>query len=824
MLANNNKDIIKKLAKNSVKTNKKQYGILFLTVILSSFMLFCVFTIGMTYLDSSRLQNTRLNGAEYDITLLNGFTPEQLHTLDQDQDILSTGMETYAGFIKSTEFDPTVELGLLWCDETFWDDQMTPARTVLKGSYPQKKNEIMVKKDHLKSLGNKKLSVGDPITLTYENNTGTYTEEFRISGIWDGYGHATALFVSKAFYEETGYDLRSDGILSIKLAHNYVLPSSLQSMEKSLELSQRQIFAPTGYIENSFKLLLGICGLALVICLSAYLLIYNILYLSVSGKIRYYGLLQSLGMTKKQLISFLVRQTLLPGLAGMCIGILSGVVLCMKFVPYILEVFGIAAENVEPHFHLAVLMISIAVTGASLFFGIKKPIQIAAKVTPVEAAKYRDCISSGKGYKKRKGAFFWRMAFEQLKKGKKKTLVVLLSLTISLSVFYCLTTIISSQGERTVLPNYWNADLIIQNRSQTEEDIASLQPVITDSFIKEIEKMDGIKDFHTALGVPVSFPYVSDGFSHMWITNYMDRIPYLSSEEVLAKYKADPSSYYGMVVGIDEEEFDLVNQSLITPIDKQDFLEGKVCVVQYEGSEIPREYLNQPVSFIYQDRKYEITVGAVSYDTLYSGRDIGPSLIVSQDYLNKLASRPILLNVYIHYDQKYDEELEKKITALVNDSPYSNDLHTESQYEAMRTIQESQGNMMEIGTILSLLLLLVGVLNYVNTIASGIQQRKLTFSIMESIGMSPKELKGLLIREGLLYGVFSVLLTLTAGSLITYLCFQSMNYMGIPFQLPVIPLLGAVLLVMGICAAAPLLSYRRLSGVRSIAERLRDYE
>ena len=137
----------------------------------------CIY-IGMTYLDSSRLQNTRLNGAEYDITLLNGFTPEQLHTLDQDPDIQSTGMETYAGFIKSTEFDPTVELGLLWCDETFWDDQMTPARTVLKGSYPQKKNEIMVKKGPFKIPGKRETFCGDPITLTYENNTGTYTEEF----------------------------------------------------------------------------------------------------------------------------------------------------------------------------------------------------------------------------------------------------------------------------------------------------------------------------------------------------------------------------------------------------------------------------------------------------------------------------------------------------------------------------------------------------------------------------------------------------------------------------------------------------------------------
>lgn len=48
MLANNNEAIINKLAKNSVKTNKKQYAILFFTIILSAFMLFCVFTIGMT--------------------------------------------------------------------------------------------------------------------------------------------------------------------------------------------------------------------------------------------------------------------------------------------------------------------------------------------------------------------------------------------------------------------------------------------------------------------------------------------------------------------------------------------------------------------------------------------------------------------------------------------------------------------------------------------------------------------------------------------------------------------------------------------------------
>lgn len=823
MLANNNTAIINKLVKNSVRANKRQYGILFLTIILSVFMLFGVFTIGMTYLDASRLQNTRLNGAEYDIATMNGFTPRQLETLQQNPHIQSVGIESYAGYIKSTEFDQTVEIGLLWCDEVFWEKQMAQARGELIGHYPQKKNELMVTKDILKSCGNETLSVGDSFSLTYENHTGVHTDAFVISGIWDGYGDTSAGFVSKSFYEQAGYELENDGILYIKLNRNYVLPSTIRSIEESLDFSGRQIFAPTNYIENSFKLLLGICGLALMICLSAYLLIYNILYLSVSGKIRYYGLLQSLGMTKKQLVHFIRKQMLFIGISGTCAGIIFGIISCIKFVPYVMHVFGITTENLKLHFNPLILLISIIVTGISILCGIRKPIQIAANVTPVEATKYRECISKGKGYKTKRRAFFWRMAFDQLRKGKKKTVVVLLSLAISLSVFYCLTTIISSQGQRTVMPNYWNADFIVQNQTQTSEEIDSIKPAIGRSLIEEIEKIKGIQDVHVVEGIPVSFPYSSDGFAAMWLANYVERTPYISYEETLSDYKDNPESYYGMLKGIDEEEFAYLNQSLGNAVNKQDFLNGKVCIVQYAGSEIPDAYLHAKVPFVFENQQHEITIGAVSYEMYYGGRNIGPTLIVSQNYLNKLSSQPTILSMNIRYHNTYDEEVEKQIVSLLDNTPYRNDLYVESHYENMKTIQESQGSMMEIGTTIALLLLLVGALNYVNTITSGIQNRKLTFSVMESIGMSGKQTKQLLMREGILYAVFSVLITLTAGSVITYICFQSMNYMGIPFQIPTIPLFSAILLIMLICALTPVITYKKIVKNLSIAERLQEF-
>ena len=142
----------------------------------------------------------------------------------------------------------------------------------------------------------------------------------------------------------------------------------------------------------------------------------------------------------------------------------------------------------------------------------------------------------------------------------------------------------------------------------------------------------------------------------------------------------------------------------------------------------------------------------------------------------------------------------------------------------MKTIQDSQSGMFEIGTVISLLLLFVGMLNYINTMASSIQSRKLNFSIMESVGMSRRQIRKLLIYEGILYAGGSVLLTLTIGMGITYFVFQSMNYMKIPFAIPVLTLIYAILLIMILCIFTPIITHKKIVKNRSIVERLREYE
>ena len=433
MLGNNNKKILNKLAKNTLRRNKKQMSILFLTICLSAFMLFSVFTLGITYLDLSRQQDTRLNGAEYDIALMNGFTEQQKESLEENSFTRSVGTESYAGYVKSTEYDDTVDTGLLWCDQTFWEEQMAPARTKTEGFYPQEKNQLMVTREGLKALGKEDLQIGDSLSLTYEDNTGIHTGEFVISGIWDGYGDKAPVFVSEEFYKQSGYRLEYDGILCIKLKQDFLLPGTIDKIEDSLELSERQAFQPSPYIENSLKILAGIWGLSAVICLSAYLLIYNILYLSVSGKIRYYGLLQALGMTRRQLMMFMKKQMLLISTGGIAAGIILGTLTSLVLVPSVMKILGISVADMKLSFRPSILLASAAISGIAVFLGIRKPVGTAADTSPVEAVKYRGIGNTRPGSRKiRKKNLLWTMAWEQIRKDKKKSAVVFLSLAASL--------------------------------------------------------------------------------------------------------------------------------------------------------------------------------------------------------------------------------------------------------------------------------------------------------------------------------------------------------------------------------------------------------
>lgn len=132
--------------------------------------------------------------------------------------------------------------------------------------------------------------------------------------------------------------------------------------------------------------------------------------------------------------------------------------------------------------------------------------------------------------------------------------------------------------------------------------------------------------------------------------------------------------------------------------------------------------------------------------------------------------------------------------------------------------------MMEIGIGIVLILAFIGIMNYLNTAIGSIQSRIQEIAVMESIGMTGKQVQKMLMLEGFLYATGAIGVTMTLGLAVTYCFYEAMNYNGAPFQIPVIPVSGVFLLSLVICMIVPVLVYRSMEKKTQIVERIKGTE
>ena len=594
MLKNNNQPVIKRIAKTNLKSNFRRSITMIFAVLLSSFLLFSVFTVGLTYLKMNKLQNIRLNGADFDAVLY-GVTEEQQTILDNDENVKQFGILTVAGAVRETETDKTPGVGLLYADAVLWDDMMSPTRTFLQGKYPTNENEIMVTEEALKKCGFENKKTGDEITFVYEIKEKRQEKTFQISGIWGGFGIVDNFFVSKAFCEQEGIEELYNSRCDISFEKRWMSEEEQQAFIDKMELGKSQRLFYVYEFGNAAEIFWGIAGIVVVTCLSAYLLIYNIMYLSVAGNIRYYGLLQTIGMTGKQIRSLIKKQMIWIGGIGISLGLFLGFFVSFSLIPVAIESLGMKQEQtgqVQVVFHPAVFLLTILLTGFSVWYAARKPMRLAESSSPIEALGYRPVSGIRKGHTTKKGNLIHRMAVEQLTRNKKKTVVTMLSLSASLSVFVCLMILLHTQSAREYVYNFRGLDMVVANDTiqnvvveQDEEGKKQLQGVkqiLNQEILDKIKKTDGVSAVFPVSCVSTVIPWepeVSDVWMREFYETWMD-IPY---ENDLEEYKNHPENFASALIGITEEDFRALNQELKAPVDETSFLNGETCILYRNG-------------------------------------------------------------------------------------------------------------------------------------------------------------------------------------------------------------------------------------------------
>ena len=828
MLKNPNQKVIKRMAWNALKVNRRKTITLLLAVLLSSFLVFTIFTVGDSYFRLQKIQNIRMSGAEFD-AIMYGVTDEQRQMCENNPDIVLTGTVGVCGWVEKTDQDSTLNVGLIWADDGYWTQMMEPVREKLEGRYPTALDEIMVTKSALKECGYEDLDVGDTLAMSYGTHEGIFTGTFRICGIWDGYGPKKQFYVSKEFYDQSGWKLSqaASGRYFMDFKQKIMTKKEQNAFIENMNLGKQQNLFFMEDLGASVQILAGLIGLIAVTCLCAYLLIYNIMYLSVTGKVRYYGLLQTVGMTEKQIKRMMKEQMLLIGSAGTVLGCLSGGMVSFFLIPVVVKSLGIKSGYVGAdmvRFHPAVLLATILLVGVTIFLASQKPIKMAADISPIEALGY---CPTHKNVKVRRAGIA-RLSMEQFTKDKKRTAVVLLSLATSLSVYLCIVTMLDSQAARTIVSNYMDTDMVIKNDTACKEKSEDRRDILDDSFVKSIKENAGVSEAHSMIFAEITVPWEPD-FAEMWMKEFYAKwmsIPYSKEKD---EYQNHPENFGSSLIGIDEQEFDYLNNSLTHPIKKEDFLSGKVCIVYRNGLDLSdADIIGKNVTCaLYEDQQTTktFTIEGVTDENYYTALlGYPPTIIASDQVVKTFANHPITLKTSIKYHKEYDRDTEQEILALLEKNDNAKDFSWESKIEDADEIEKAQGNMPQLGIGIVLILAFIGIMNYMNTFVVNVQSRMMELSVMESIGMTPKQILGMLVREGVLYAGGAWLVTLTVRMGATYLLYESMNYRGIAFSVSILPLLFAVGISLLVCTMVPVLTWIILEKNGTVVERIKGVE
>ncbi len=129
---------------------------------------------------------------------------------------------------------------------------------------------------------------------------------------------------------------------------------------------------------------------------------------------------------------------------GLVVGLIIGILTTLFFMPWLMNRLGITENLIATHFQPIVLVLTIFAVVVAVLAGLRTPLRMAQQNTPLEVLKMRP-MSTYRAHLGKGCQLPWRLAMAELGRDRKKTLIVLLSLALSLSVFVCLTTIVSTR-------------------------------------------------------------------------------------------------------------------------------------------------------------------------------------------------------------------------------------------------------------------------------------------------------------------------------------------------------------------------------------------
>ena len=681
---------------------------------------------------------------------------------------------------------------------------------VTEGRLPENDKEIVLPSTFSKKL---KLKIGDTIQFNIGDLKKSEEEEesevinskdyeFKVVGITDRSGAFTTKAKSEKIdvyltlqnpknHEEDLSELLGIDVTKTSIGAKY------EEFKINSDLLRWETFS---FSDDTLKFLYAVVGVVIfIILVTSVFSIRNSFAISTTEKTRTYGMLASIGATRKQIKKMVLFEGVCLGLMGLPFGAVFGTFvtwLVTQIINYIALKGNLLQDGWEFYYKFSVIPVVIAfLVGIIIIYlsTIKCSIK-ASKTSPIQNIRNADNLSSKKIKLKvpkvirKVFKIGGTISYKNLKRSKRKYRVTVVSLTISIFVFIIVSSLVG-YGNTVLKENYSDLgyNVAISNFTKKNEIFSDENKV---KELKNLEQKNYITYFMN--NVEETGNYTLTDATHILYKDVLTE--YIKDEETREKveavstqiiiYDEDYMKEYAKQIGKKYE--DIKDKAIIiNRLRDRNIVDKKVYkdITDYkEGDEITLTNTTQN-----KDIKYKIgaltDIVPIGYSTDYM---YSVFIVVSKEYFDEK-----VIPEFIYYDSKNADKLADTIEEKFPELQVTN---IDEEVKAIKS-------MLLIFSIFIygfiIVVTLIGVTSVFNTITSNMELRKKEFATLKSIGMTKKEFNNMIYLESFFYSFKSLFYGVILGTIGSYIVYQIFKeQVDTIYIFPKIPILIACVFVL----------------------------
>lgn len=856
-------NIANKLTYRHLKENKGRTVVTTLGICVSVAMITAVFVAMASFLNLFG-EIGKISSGNWDAYYYH-LSQSQIEQVEKDSRISKVGLK-YGSENKSFQIkNPTSykrgTAEMIIGDKSYFEMVLTGN---FDGKVPANENEVAVEKDFLDKNGMKDAKVGDKIVLTQgqrQLDDGSYVtgsnfnkdEKFVPSGDEKEYTITAILHTNPATKYSSVWrgisedEIKSDDICAyITLAkQNSSAYSTIEDIQNDYKIDVYQanedVLASylSGRQGDFLVTMLPIVLVVLIlIVIASVMLIYNAFGMSLSERVRYLGMLASVGATKSQKRKSVYFEGAILGAIGIPVGILAGILgisITLKLVGHKIISTGMIAGVNDSNMQMKTVVPAWAIIGIilvsifTIFISAFIPARKASKITPIDAIRQRQEIKvkpkklKAPKYIKKIFGYEGELAYKNLKRNGKKSRLITASIALSIVLF--------------ISCNYF-CGMFIQASGYEKNIPYQISTTITYGHKKELydalDKMQGVNKYY----IDATDMSIFLGKSS----------PFIKNNEIkdMANYTSDYSKLFGgekyvstVIHYVDDSEFNTLCEN--NGIDYNAFYGDSLkCVLLnnlthkqdttkvFNNSIIGKHIIQNP-DYASDDRNpLDIEVGGlVKFDknslpcNLVAPGVVGIIMPYSQyiNVVNKgVKANDISMNVCVETDEH--KEVAENLTTLLNENDFGGS-YVSDNVDALETMNTVIFIIQVFVYGFITLISLITIANIINTISANIALRRKEFAMLKSVGTTPKGFSKMVSLESVFYALKAVIFGVPISVLISVVLNKMLGESSIPYHFDIKLYLSVIIVVFVLILITMIYSVRKLKS-DNIIEALKE--